>query len=426
MVGPEADDPAERTLMTTGDRIITLDAIRGFAVCGILAMNIVSMGEPGYAYVDPNYYGGAHAADLAAWAIAYVLADGKMRALFTMLFGASLLLITDTAEGRTPGPARVHYARIFWLFVFGMLHAWFVWYGDILVEYAICGAIAFWGRRWQPRDLAFTATVLIGFDAIHSLIQYRDMSVLHALVAGPHPPADAIREWNKVLAETVPSPAVIGQELRLYHGGIVDAFHARAPMTAMFQFGFLPTWVPGSLGFVFLGMLLYRLGFWTGAWSRRAYLRVIAAGAAAILLYIPLAWAIVAHGFSPAFLPLADTLTLLLRPFLSLGYAAALILLVQAGALRWLTGRLAAAGRMAFSNYLGTSLVMTTIFYGYGFGLFGELSRAQLYVLVAGQWLLILGWSEPWLRHFRYGPFEWVWRSLSRGHLVSFRQAIAS
>jgi uncharacterized protein len=81
---------------------------------------------------------------------------------------------------------------------------------------------------------------------------------------------------------------------------------------------------------------------------------------------------------------------------------------------------------MAFSNYLGTSLIMTTIFYGYGLGWFGHLHRAQLYWLVAGQWLLILGWSPLWLRHFRYGPFEWAWRSLSRGRLVSFRQAIAS
>ena len=407
-------------------RILTLDVIRGFAVCGILAMNIVSMGEPSYAYVDPNYYGGAHGSDLVAWAIAYVLADGKMRALFTMLFGASLLLITDAAEGKTPGPARIHYARIFWLFVFGMLHAWFVWYGDILVEYAICGAIAFVGRKWEPSALAFAALCLVGFDAIHSLIEYRDMAVLHALVTGPHPPADAIREWNKVLAATVPNPATIGQELRLYQGGLADAFAARAPMTSLFQVSFLPVWVPGSLGFVFLGMLLYRMGFWTGDWSKRAYRWTIVSGAIAILLYIPLAWAIVAHHFDPAFLPLADLLTLLLRPFLALAYASVLILAVQAGAVPWLIGRFAAAGRMAFSNYLGTSLVMTTIFYGYGFGLFGELHRAQLYILVLGQWLLILGWSQPWLRHFRYGPFEYVWRSLSRGHLVRLRQAIAS
>jgi uncharacterized protein len=115
-----------------------------------------------------------------------------------------------------------------------------------------------------------------------------------------------------------------------------------------------------------------------------------------------------------------------MRPFLALAYASALILAVRAGIVPWLIARFAAAGRMAFSNYLGTSLIMTTIFYGYGFGLFGELHRAQLYILVLGQWLLMLGWSQPWLRHFRYGPFEYVWRSLSHGRLLSLRQAIAS
>jgi uncharacterized protein len=407
-------------------RIVTLDAVRGFAVCGILVMNIVSMGMPGYAYVDPNYYGGAHGADLAAWALAYIFADGKMRGLFTMLFGASLLLITDAAEGRKPGPARTHYTRIFWLFIFGMLHAWFVWYGDILVDYAICGAIAFVGRKWQPSALIFAALCLIAFDAALSLIQWHDMNVLRALAHGPNPPADAVREWNKVLAQTVPNPAVIGEELRLYHGTIADAFAARAPMTTMFQTVFLPGVVPETLGFVFLGMALYRLGFWTSRWPRQAYRWIIVSGAASVLLYLPLTRAIVAHGFNPAFLPLADALTLLLRPFLALAYASVLILMMEARLANWLTSRFAAAGRMAFSNYLGTSLVMTTIFYGYGLGLFGELHRAQLYLLVLGQWVLILGWSKPWLRHFRYGPFEYVWRSLSRGRLVSFRQAIAS
>lgn len=407
-------------------RIVTLDVIRGFAVCGILIMNIVSMGEPGYAYVDPHYYGGAQGADLAAWWIAYILADGKMRALFTMLFGASLLLITDAAEDRTPGPARVHFARMFWLFVFGMLHAWFVWYGDILVEYAICGAVAFFGRNWPPRALAFTAVCLIGFDLVQSLIQWHDMTTLQVLAGSPDPPADAVAAWNRVLAQIVPNKAVIGEELRLYHGTVADAFAARAPMTSLFQFTFLPMWIPGTIGFVFLGMLLYRLGFWTGQWTRRAYQWVIVSGGIALLLYLQLAPLIVTRGFDPAFLPFADACTLVLRPFLALSYAAILILTVQAGAARWLIERFAAAGRMAFSNYLVTSLIMTTIFYGYGFGLFGLLSRAQLYVLVVAQWILILGWSKPWLRHFRYGPFEYAWRSLSRGNLVSFRQAIAS
>jgi uncharacterized protein len=145
-----------------------------------------------------------------------------------------------------------------------------------------------------------------------------------------------------------------------------------------------------------------------------------------LLCYILLAWTIVAHDFDAVFLSLMDAASEGLRPILSLAYASIIILAVGAGRARGLMSRFAAAGRMAFSNYLGTSLVMTTIFYGYGLGLFGRLGRAELYLLVLGQWLLILGWSKPWLRHFRYGPFEWAWRSLARGELVSFRQAIAS
>jgi len=407
-------------------RIVTIDAIRGFAVCGILAMNIVSMGMPGYAYVDPNYYGGAHGADLAAWAIAYVLADGKLRCLFTMLFGASLLLITDAAEDRTPGPARIHYARIFWLFVFGMLHAWLIWYGDILVDYAIAGAIVFLARKWRTGGLIFAGLCLIAFSAAQSLIEYHDTELLKALATGPHPPAEAVREWGKVLAATVPDPARIAEEVRLYRGNFADVFAARAPTTTLFQLRVTPLGLPETIGFMLLGMALYRLDFWAGGWSRHAYRQTVVAGAATIPLYLPLVGLILAHHFDPAFLPLADAMSLLLRPVLALAYAALVILAVRSGAVPWLTERLAAAGRMAFSNYLGTSLIMTTLFYGYGLGLFGQLHRAQLYGLVLGQWLLILGWSRPWLRRFRYGPFEWVWRSLSRFELVSFRQAIAS
>lgn len=410
----------------SGGRIVTIDAIRGFAVCGILVMNIVSMGMPVYAYVDPNYYGGATGWNWFAWAAAYALVDGKLRALFTMLFGASLLLITDAAEGRTPGPARTHYARIFWLFVFGMLHAWLVWYGDILVDYAIAGAIAFFARKWDKGAIGFAAFCLIGFSLAYSLVEYHDMELLRSLANTPHPPADAVREWGKVLAQTQPFPDTVAHEINLYRGGFADVFRMRAETTSAYQTLYLPISMPETLGFVLLGMLFYRLGFWTGDWSRRAYLRTILLGASTIPLYCPLVRAIEAHHFDPAFLPLADALTLLLRPFLTLAYAAAIILAVQGGTARWLTARLAAAGRMAFSNYLGTSLLMTTIFYGYGFGLFGQLHRAQLYILVLGQWLLILGWSPLWLRYFRYGPFEWAWRSLSRGRFVSFRQAIAS
>ncbi|WP_420140523.1 DUF418 domain-containing protein [Sphingomonas sp.] len=403
------------------DRVIAIDAVRGFAVCGILVMNVVAMGLPLGAYVDPNVAGGARGADLAAWALAYVLADGKMRALFSMLFGASLLIVTDAAEGRTPGPARTHYARMGWLFAFGMLHAWLVWYGDILVEYALCGAILFVARRWPPAALGYAALLLLGWEVARNLIQWGDLAALHILATGPGAPPDAVRAWGDILDWARSGGGTAAGELRLYRGGFADVFAIRASMTAMIQFRFMPFWLPATLGFMALGMLLYRVGFWTIGWSVRAYWIAVVAGLCALALHVPLAQLQIARGFDPVTRPLAEALGMVLRPFAALGYAAALILLVRARGGGALVERLAAAGRMAFSNYLGTSLIVTTLFYGYGLGLFGQVSRAQLYWIVAGQWCLILGWSKPWLARFRYGPLEWLWRSLARGRLQPIR-----
>ena len=129
--------------------------------------------------------------------------------------------------------------------------------------------------------------------------------------------------------------------------------------------------------------------------------------------YAAIATVELGHGFDPRYVLLAwITLATPVRPLLILGYAALIIVLARPGG--WLTSRIAAAGRTAFSNYIGTSLVCTTLFYGYGVGLFGYLTRAQLYIVVALVWIGMLGWSKPWLDRFRYGPLEWLWRSLAR------------
>ncbi|SFS04338.1 DUF418 domain-containing protein [Sphingomonas jatrophae] len=404
------------------ERIATLDVVRGVAVLGILAMNIVSLGLPGYAYVDPNYYGGADGLNLAAWAAAYVLFDGKMRALFTMLFGASLLIVTDAAEGRTPGPARTHYARIFWLFVFGMIHGWLFWFGDILVEYAVAGSLLFLARRWPVSALLYAAGLLFAADIARQLITWHDLTHLQAIVSTPGAPADAIAAWRQALSISAPDPSVIARELTLYRGGFLDAFAARKPMILLFQTVFLPFLLCGTLGIGLLGMALYRLGFWQGTWRALSYRRFVVAGAIGLAGTAAIARTIVAHRFDVAFLPLTDALSQLMRLPIALGYASALILLVRSGRASGLVSRLAAAGRLAFTNYLGTTLVMTTIFYGYGLGLFGRLERAELYLLVLGQWMLILLWSKPWLARFRYGPFEWLWRSLARWEAQPMRR----
>ena len=412
-------------------RITTIDAVRGFAVCGILLMNIVSMGMPGYAYIDPTYWGRPDRTDLAFWAVNYVLADGKMRALFTMLFGASMLLISERAAARGDGksPAELQYRRLFWLFVFGMIHAWFFWYGDILTSYAIAGAITYPLWRWRTRSLAVFAALLLLVQVGLNLGHYADLSNAQAVATSTEAPAKARADAEKTLRAMAPDQQAAAAEFSGYRGGFVDALNARVPLATMFQTMLLWLGMPELLGFIALGMVLFRTGFFSGRWRTRSYAAVIVAGyAIAVPAMVPVARVVMASDWNPVTLPLYDTIGLVLRPAIALAHAAVVILLVRSGRGGWLGRRLEAAGRMAFSNYLGTTIVTTTIFYGYGFGLFGTLSRAELYWIVLLVWVLILGWSRPWLAHFDYGPLEWAWRRLARGEPVPIRRrtAIAS
>lgn len=170
------------------------------------------------------------------------------------------------------------------------------------------------------------------------------------------------------------------------------------------------------------GMAGLTSGFLTGAWSDRAYARAAAIGfGIGVPAYALFAWLILrAHFDAPMLLAFGLAAPVLARPAMIVAIAALVILLTRRGGA--LVERIAAAGRAAFSNYLGTSLLMTGLFYGWGFGLFGTLSRAQLWLPVVATWALILLWSKPWLDRFNYGPFEWLWRSLARRRLQPMRK----
>ncbi len=396
---------------TPPDRIATIDAVRGFAVLGILVMNIVAMGMPVYAYVDPHHYGGATGADLIAWAAAYVLADGKMRALFTMLFGASMGIAADRSDGAAGG----HFRRMAWLFVFGMIHAWLFWFGDILVLYAITGAIVFIGWRWQPAPLIFIAAACFLLIIADDLLAWQQLTALRAAATAPGASEAAVTTWNTVIASVSPPPAALAQQIALYRGGFLDALAARTPTILMFQTTLLPLSLAETLGYAAFGLALHRTGFFTGGWRTTTYRALLVAGGVAILFYMPIVRLLITVRFDPATIPLADMFSFLLRPWLALAYASGIVLLVRRGSSPRLVARLVAAGRMALSNYLGTTLIATTLFYGYGFGLYGSLGRANLYGIVIAIWIMILLWSKPWLDRFAYGPLEWLWRGLSQG-----------
>ena len=413
---------------SVGDRHISIDAVRGFAVLGILLMNIVGMGLPAFAYLDPTYAGGSTGADFWTWAVNNVLTDGKMRALFTMLFGASAVLIAERAEGSQPGPAATHYRRMFWLFVIGMLHAYFLWWGDILVTYALAGLVIFPFRKLSVRaQLAIGVAILAALLGVNLFVAGQ-LEGLHTAAMAPGATPAAAKAWQEASQLVAPSPAMGLQEIAGYRGGFLDALRVRALAAQLIQTYLMPTGeIPEAIGQMFVGMALFRTGFFTLDWSNRSYRTAIGVG---YLLAAPatawLAWKIQQSNFDPLVLNHLEAWQQVTRPLIALAHASVLLLIIRAGFAQAVVSRLSAAGRMAFSNYLMTSIITTFVFCGFGFGLYGRLSRFGELAVVAGVWAFIQIWSQPWLARFHYGPFEWAWRSLVRWSPQPFVRAKAA
>jgi uncharacterized protein len=407
-------------------RIATLDILRGVAVMGILAMNIVAFAMPMQAYFNPLAYGDGGIEDLATWFVNFVFVDGKMRGFFSFLFGASMLLVVERARAAGGSGASIHYRRMFWLLLFGLAHLYLIWWGDILSHYALIGMIAFLFCKLSVRALVRWAIALlvVGFAFFASGAAY--FFVVQAAAAAPGASAEAVAAFQSMSHEFAPlaGPA-LGQDLALFRGDYAGIVAHRVGAMLFAPLRQLPFFGPETLAYMLLGMAGLKSGFLTGAGPLARYRRTAAITLAiAIPAYALLAIANLATGFRfPELFAFSMAATVPFRPLMVVGYAAIVILLTRGGGA--LVGRIAAAGRAAFTNYLGTSIVMTTLFYGYGLGLYGHVGRLELYLFVLGMWVLMLLWSKPWLERYRYGPFEWLWRSLARGRIEPMRKAAA-
>jgi uncharacterized protein len=404
-------------------RIATLDIVRGVAVMGILAMNIVGFAMPMSAYINPTAYGSETALDYASYAFSFILIDGKMRGLFSFLFGASMLLVIEKAAAKGERPAAIHFRRQLWLMAFGLIHFYLIWFGDILFAYGLIGMLAWFFRGRSVK-------VLIGWGIGLVLLQFAMMAGLAASVkslaeaaAQPGATAETLRSLKEATEFVrVPDAAELQEQLALYLGSWSNLANHQwtdqryDPLIFGIMFG------PETLAYMLFGMAALKSGFLTGGWDDRAYTRTAVLGfGMGIPVYAVLVWLIFRDNFSPtALMSYSIAATVPFRPFLIVATAALVLLLTRpAGRL---TERIAAAGRAAFTNYLGTSLLMTALFYGWGFGRFGEYSRVELWLVVIAMWLLMLVWSKPWLERFQYGPFEWLWRSLSRWQVQPLRR----
>ena len=400
----------------SGNRIASLDFIRGIAVMGILAANIVAFGQPFQAYMYPGAFTTPHGeAEDWMWVAQFVLVDGKMRGLFSLLFGAGLYLFTEKAWERGAGLG-LQVRRLLFLGLFGLVHFFLIWRGDILFLYACAGLAALLFIGMSPKRQMLLG--ILGY--LGGALLYAGFTIPLQLVA--ERPADQAASEMSQMREGLEE----GIETDLADARAEVALHERGSYADVVAHTVTKHWsdlavslflfVFETLPLMLIGMALYRVGLFGGGMGRG---RVRRAGWASLLvggaltLWIALATkeaGLTYYGTLAAFAGWSGIPRLLM----TLGLVA-LLALWGAQASGWLASRISAAGRAAFTNYLGTSVVMMLVFHGWAGGLFGELTRGQLYLVVLATWLLMLAWSKPWLARYRYGPLEWLWRCLTYG-----------
>lgn len=406
---------------TTGERLLALDLIRGIAVLGILLANITAFAHPDLAYYwPPALPGGGNAADRWIWLAQFVLVDGKLRALFTVLFGAGLVLFFERLGGEEHAVA-VQLRRLLWLLLFGLAHFFALFSGDILFTYACAGLIALLFLRMPGEKAIVLALIWLVVAGGMQVLSYATPMMVEAGTAGETARQATSTIYQDYWAGELAEAANEAQVMAGPDGWQVIAWRARehgGDLVGYFGWIFFET-VP----LILLGMGLYRLGLFQASaedgpprWQRLLWAWALLAAGLGLTLWTGL-WALQA-GF-PQYL----------TGFVYFGTAAltnlplivGLVVLAGRWAVRatartqrgWLVERLVLAGRMAFSNYIGTSAVMVVVFQGWAGGLYGQLHRAELLLVVALGWLLMLAGSSLWLARFRYGPLEWMWRCLT-------------
>lgn len=386
------------------ERIVSLDVLRGFAILGILVMNIQSFSMIEAAYLNPTAYGDLTGVNRAVWVLSHIFTDQKFMTIFSILFGAGIVLITRKAESKGRSAAGLHYRRTFWLLVIGLAHAYLLWHGDILVLYALCSLIVFLLRKVSPTKLLIVGLLVIAVASGISFFNGWSM---------PHWPAEARRN---MMAFWKPGAELIDREIAAYQGGWTAQMGHRVPASFFFQtllFLIWGGWRAGGL--MLVGMALFKWGVLTAERSKRFYAIFMCIGFAVglpivtigVLRNFAAGWSLGYSMFRGSQFNYWGSL------FVSFGYICAVMLACKLLSESRIITLFAGVGRMALTNYLLQTLICTTIFYGHGLGWFGEVQRYQQLLIVLGVWTFELAATPVWLRFFRFGPFEWLWRSLT-------------
>ena len=415
------------------ERIIILDSLRGFAILGILLMNIPGFGIAPTAISDFSVQPQGTLNYFFWYVFGPGVFEGSMRGIFSMLFGAGMYIFVTRLEKRTTGlmPAEYFLRRQLWLLVFGIFHAYVLfWFWDILYHYAICGIILFAFRRLAPKKLFIAAGVcLLLMTVVENKDLYQKKSVIRKgeLVAAidttktklTDKQKEELEAMNGMKERSTPEAKKkrMDKQVEAMRGGLKEVYKERSKMAEEGETFGMYYWAIWDVSlFMLLGLAFFKLKILQGEAKTKVYawMAIIGLG-----IGLPLSYLFVIndvnHSFN--FFEIIKTKRFefyeLQRFVHSIGIFGLIMLMYKSGLFKWLFALMRPVGQMAFTNYLMQSIMCGIFFYGIGFGYFGKLEYHQLFYVVGAVWIIEITWSHIWLRYFRFGPLEWLWRSLT-------------
>ena len=416
--------------VAAAERIKTIDIVRGVALLGILLINIEDFGFDWESNIDTIIRGPHNTADFYTLEVIRVFFIGTMRGLFAMLFGAGLILFTMNKKeiAGAVTVAELYYRRLLLLVMFGVINAYvLLWQGDILYHLGLAGMLLYPFRKTAAKWLFLLAIVCIGIGMLKGQLRYNETREKRAAY---HETVKTEKAGKKLTAEQQqakttwlqienrrPDPQESDRNIRKMHSDYGTISNYLLPYSSRSESWGIYHAIWGSLCMMFIGMALFRLGFFSNKLSTSTYTMGLMIGYG---IGIPISWmmfskeqsSILNYGaYVDAYWVAHGRLYDFKRLFLCLGHASLIMLVFRSRIIPWLMKGLANVGQMAFTNYLMQTIICTLFFYGYGLGYYNHLKYHQLFYVVGAVWVFQLIFSGIWLRYYLFGPFEWLWRS---------------
>jgi uncharacterized protein len=414
------------------ERIEVLDVVRGFSLLGILLLNIIAFGLVSQSYINPSLdLPDSFTIDWAIWGFIEVTAEGAMRGIFSILFGAGIVLF---CANKSQADQKLFLRRNFFLLCFGIVDAYFLlWYGDILITYAVAGFILYYFRNLTGKTLLKIAVAILCFTA---LLNYLGKEVItyskDAYIEVNSFEQTEITEekilwaeaWDEFRVNYQPNEAEIDAEVSQRRGTYVEVFAWNAERKNIVIYS-LPFYLWDIFLMMVLGMALFKMGILQGERNISFYkkLAVVSFTIGLAVNFIEL-YLFTSSGFdyrySRVFLSSYD----LGRLGMALGYISVINIIIKADVFKTIRQKLQNVGRMALTNYILHSIICMVLFTGVGFSLVNELSRSSLYLIVLAIWVFQIYFSGYWLKRYQAGPLEWLWRNLTYKRTFQIKREI--